>query len=532
MSIFKNGKIITLDSPKIAEAFRVSSWKFEAVGTNEEIMALAEADEEVVDLNGDTVVPGFNDSHMHFLNYAVFKSRVELINVNSISEMISKTKKYIEDNKIPSGQWVISRGWNHNHFVEGRLPIKEDLDVISTDHPIFFSRVCGHIGVANSKALEICNINSLTTVPQGGVMDIEESSPTGILRENAMNLVFDNIPPMDKEAIKTVIKGAFKDALSCGLTTIHTEDLGTAGSLKELIDAYRELDEQNLLPLRFTLQLNLNSLNLIEDAKKLNLKSKAYSHMLNIGLLKLYQDGSLGGRTAAMEEAYVDTATDGVTIYAQETLDSIVLKAHESGFQIAIHAIGDRAMNMILDSYERLKNRYPDEDLRPIIIHCQFTNSEILNRFKTLGVVANVQPSFVMTDWPIVEKAVGKNRALDSYNWKSMLDLGVNVSFSSDAPIENFNPLYGIYAAVTRKDLSGTPEEGFLKDQCLSVEEALKAYTIGSAFMSFEENIKGTISKGKFADFVILSHDILNIEKDKIKDITVVNTYVGGKKVF
>jgi predicted amidohydrolase YtcJ len=532
MSIFKNGKIITLDSSKIAEAFRISHGKFEAVGTNEEIMALAEADEEVVDLNGDTVVPGFNDSHMHFLNYAVFKSRVELINVNSISEMISKTKKYIEDNKIPSGQWVISRGWNHNHFAEGRLPRKEDLDAISTDHPIFFSRVCGHIGVANSKALEICNINSLTRVPQGGVMDIKENFPTGILRENAMNLIFDNIPPMDKEAIKTAIKGAFKDALSCGLTTIHTEDLGTAGSLKELIDAYIELDGQNLLPLRFTLQLNLNSLDLIEDAQKLNLKSQAYSHMLNIGLLKLYQDGSLGGRTAAMEEAYVDTATDGVTIYTQDALDSIVLRAHESGFQIAIHAIGDRAMNMILDSYERLKNNYPDEDLRPIIIHCQFTNREILNRFKTLGVVANVQPSFIMTDWPIVEKAVGKNRALESYNWKSMLDLGVNVSFSSDAPIESFNPLHGIYAAVTRKDLSGTPEEGFNKDQSLSVEEALKAYTIGSAFMSFEEDIKGTISKGKFADFVVLSHDILTIEEDKIKDITVVNTYVGGKKVF
>lgn len=532
MAIFVNGNIITLEENKRAEAFRVRDSKFVEVGTKEDILKLRQDGEELIDLQGKTVVPGFNDSHMHFLNYAVFKSRVNLTEVTSIEEMIQKTKKYIADNDTHEGEWVVSRGWNHNHFKDGRLPDRYDLDKISTSHPIFFSRVCGHIGVANSRALELCGVGEATANPDGGVIDKENGKPTGILRENAMNFVFSNIPEMSKEDVKKVLKSAFEDALSCGLTTIHSEDMGTAGNLKTLVEAYRELEAEGELPLRFVLQLNLTTKAAIEQASALGIKSRVGSDRLNIGLLKLYQDGSLGGRTAAMEKSYEDTNTDGVIIYSQNELDELVFNAQKAGFQIAIHAIGDRAMRMILDSYENLKKNFPDKDLRPIIIHCQFTNKALLERFKELGVVANVQPSFVMTDWPIVEKAVGKERAKESYNWKAMLDMNIPVTFSSDAPIEPFNPILGIYAVVTRKDLKGTPAEGFYQDQNLTVEEALKAYTLGSAYANFEENIKGSISEGKLADFVILSEDITKVNPDNIKDIKVINTYVGGKKVY
>jgi predicted amidohydrolase YtcJ len=532
MAIYINGNIITLEENKTAEAFSVRDGKFAAVGSNEDIINRKQPNEEVIDLEGKTIVPGFNDSHMHFLNYAVFKGRVNLSQIDSIEAMIEKTKEYIVKNNIPKEEWIVSRGWNHNHFKEDRLPNRFDLDKISTDHPIFFSRVCGHIGVANSKALELVSVTGVTDDPEGGVIDKYNGEPTGILRENALGFIFDNIPAMTKEEIKKNLKSAFKDAISCGLTTIHSDDMGTAGDLKILIEAYRELESEGMLPLRFVLQINLFNKKLIEDAMALGVKSRTGSSRLSIGLLKLYQDGSLGGRTAAMESPYEDTDTNGVTIYTQAELDELVLAAEEAGFQIGIHAIGDRAMRMILDSYEKVKNKYPNRDLRSIIIHCQFTNKELLKRFKALGVIANVQPSFVMTDYPIVEKAVGSKRAEESYNWKSMLDMGLRVSFSSDAPIENFNPIYGIYAAVTRKDLNGNPKEGWHKDQVLTVEDALKAFTLGSAYMNFEENIKGSITPGKFADFTVLSHNILTIESGRIKDIKVLETYVDGIKAF
>lgn len=532
MSIYINGKVITLDGEKVAQAFSVRSEKFYAVGSNEEILALKEVHEEVVDLQWKTIVPGFNDSHMHFLNYAVFKSRVQLSDAGSIKEIIERTKRYIVENNIPKDTWVISRGWNHDHFAEGRLLTRKDLDEISTEHPIFFSRVCGHIGAANTKALKVCGISSATENPEGGIIDKENYEPTGILRENAMGLVFEHIPPMSKEEIKQALKNAFKDALACGLTTIHTEDLGTAGSLESFVGAYKDLEASRELPLRFVLQLNLHNDKLISEARDLKLHSQFGSDRLKIGAMKLYQDGSLGGRTAAMEQPYLDVDTTGVTIYPQEALNTMVLKAQEAGFQIAIHAIGDKAMGMILASYERLKALYPHQELRPIIIHCQFTNSSLLKKFKELGVIANVQPSFVMTDWPIVEKAVGKERALESYNWKSMQNSGIKISFSSDAPIESFNPLNGIYAAVTRKDLTGNPESGFLPEQKLSIIDALKNFALGSAFMNFEEVSKGSIESGKLADFVVLSEDILNIPEVRIKDIKVLGTYVSGERVY
>ena len=532
MPSFINGNIITLDEDKLCEAFYVENDVFKAIGTNEEILNLSKADESVVDLKGKTVVPGFNDAHMHFLNYAVQKDNVNLLNVPSINELICVTKEYIKTRNVPNEQWILSRGWNHNLFSEKRLPNRYDLDKISTEHPIYFARICGHIGVCNSKALELLKITYTTENPDGGIIDKENGIPTGILRENALNLVSNSLPTMTKEQIKTLLKSAFMDALKVGITTIQTEDLTHCGSLENLLSAYRELENEHALPLRFILQLNLTNEKSISEAVSLGLKSNLGSNMLKIGPVKLFEDGSLGGRTAAMKEAYCDTDTTGVLIYNQDSLDNITQLAHNAGFQITIHAIGDNASETILNSYEKIIEVSKNKDLRLTIVHCQFTNDELLNRFKKLRIVANVQPSFVMTDYPIVEKAVGKIRADKSYTWKDMLTLEIPIAFSSDAPIENFNPLEGIYAAVTRKDLKGYPEEGWYKAQNLTVIEALKAYSLGSAYMSFEENIKGSISIGKLADFVVLSEDIFNTEKDNIKNINVLETYVGGIKRF
>lgn len=532
MAAFINGNIITLDVDNFCEAFYVENGVFKAVGTNEEILKLSKPHENVVDLNGNTVVPGFNDAHMHFLNYAVQKDNVNLLSVPSIDELISITKEYIKTRSIPNGQWLLSRGWNQNLFSEKRLPTRYDLDKISTNHPIYFARICGHIGVVNSKALELLNINSYTKDPDGGIIDKENGIPTGILKENALNLISNFLPLISKEQIKTLLKSAFMDALKVGITTIQTEDLTHCGSLQNLLAAYRELENEQALPLRFILQLNLPNEKSVSDAVCLKLKSNLGSNILKIGPVKLFEDGSLGGRTAAMKEEYCDAATKGVLIYNQSSLDNITKLAHDAGFQITIHAIGDAAAETILNSYEKIITTSENKDLRLTIVHCQFTNDELLSRFKKLNIVANVQPSFVMSDYPIVEKAVGKSRADKSYVWKDMLSSKIPIAFSSDAPIESFNPIEGIYAAVARKDLLGCPKDGFNNTQNLTVVEALKAYTLGSAFMSFEEDIKGSISIGKLADFVVLSENILQTEKDNIKNIVVLETYVGAIKMF
>jgi predicted amidohydrolase YtcJ len=532
MTAFINGNIMTLDENKHAEAFYIKDNKFYAVGSNSYIKSLVKHSEKVIDLKGNTVVPGFNDAHMHFLNYAITKNSVNLHNIESIEEIIYRTKKYINENNIEEGEWIVSRGWNDNLFKEKRLPTRYDLDKISSNHPIFFSRVCGHIGIANSKALEIIQVKTGTPNPTGGIIDNIDGEPTGILRENALNLIFDILPHLKKETIKKLLKTAFKDALKVGLTTIQTEDFSHSRAIKPLIHAYKELEQENNLPLRFILQCNLPDKKSLTEAVSLGLKTGVGTDKFKIGPIKLFQDGSLGGRTAAMIKPYYDADTKGVFIYSQEELNQFAIEAYKAGFQIAVHAIGDAAVQAVLNAYANIYNQSENKDLRNSIVHCQFTNNELLQRFKKIGVIANVQPTFVMSDYPIVEKAVGKTRAEKSYVWKDMINKGINTAFSSDAPIESFNPFEGIYAAVTRKDLNGNPSEGWYSKQCISVEQALKCFTVEPAYINFEENIKGTISEGKLADFIVLSDNIMEIEKEKIKDIRVLETYVGGEKKY
>lgn len=533
MTIFINGNVITLDDKnKKATSFIIENEVFKAVGSNEEILSLAKKDDIIINLKGKTVVPGFNDAHMHFLNYGITKNAVNITNISSIDKMINESKKYISDRNIPEGEWIVSRGWNDNLFEENRLPSRYDLDKISTVHPIYFSRICGHLGVTNSLALKLMNIDENTPNPSGGVIDKENGVPTGILRENALNCALDAVQPISKTTIKELLKNVFNDALSVGLTSISTEDMWQSGNLVGTIEAYRELEEENNLPIRFVQQVYLKTPEDFEEAKKHGYKTGVGTDKFKIGPVKIYQDGSLGGRTAAMINNYNDIDSTGVLIHPQEELDEIVKKSHDYGFQVCSHAIGDRSMETLLNSYEKVYKSSDNTDLRLCIIHCQFTNKNLLERFKKLNIVANVQPSFVMSDYPIVETAVGKERAYESYAWKSLINKGIHTCFSSDAPIESFNPLESIYAAVTRKDLKGNPIDGWNTHECISVEEALKGYCVEPAYFNFEENIKGTISEGKLADFVILSEDIMSIDKDRIKDIEVLETYVGGVREF
>lgn len=534
--ILCNGNIFTMDKqyPK-AEAVGIIGNKIAFVGRNEEVLALKNPKTEIIDLNGKTVVPGFNDSHMHLLSYAMSLDKVDLNNVSSVDEIVEKVRAYIKENNIPEGTWVQGRGWNHELFSKKVMPTRHDLDRISQKHPIVLTRTCGHICAVNTLALEICGILEKPPAIEGGSIDLDENGvPNGILRENAMDLVYRYLLSPGKEKIKELIVRGAEDCLRCGLTSIQTDDLeAIKGDFKDILDAYFELDKEDKLPIRVNLQLLLPTIEKLEAFLKLGFKTGDGSEFLKIGPLKLLTDGSLGGRTAALSEPYEDDKNNwGIAIYSQEELNKLVEKAYMSGLQVACHAIGDRAMKMVFKAYKNAMEKCTKEDPRFRIIHCQITTEELLDKFKEYNVIADIQPIFVSSDLLIAEKRVGKERARWSYNWKSMLDRGVHVAAGSDSPVESFNPLWGIYAAVTRKNLEGYPDGGWLPDQKLTVEQAVYIYTMGSAYSTYEENIKGSITPGKLADMVVLSEDIFSIDPDNIKDVKVEKTFVDGKLVF
>jgi len=535
--ILINGKIHTMDEERnIVEAIGIKGDIIEKRGSNEEIMTLKNNNTKIIDLEGKVVLPGFNDSHMHLLSYGYSLNRIELGGANSIDQINSVIKNVIEEKAIEKGEWVNGRGWNQDYFIgEKRFPTRYDLDNISLEHPILIGRACGHIVVVNSKALELLNITKDTPQVDGGHFDLDENGePLGIFRENALGLVYSKLPSPTVEDIKNMMVRAIEDLNKYGVTSVGTDDFDAFPDVdyEKIILAYQELKEENKLKVRVYEQF------LIQDKHKLqSFIDKGYStswgdKFFKLGPLKLLVDGSLGARTAALTEAYSDDCNNkGITKLSQDELDIIVDLANQYNIQLAIHGIGDRAMYMALESIEKALDKNPKDNHRHGIVHCQITDEELLNKLAELQIIAYIQPIFLDYDWKIVRSRVGEDRESTSYNWKTMLDKNITIACGSDSPVETFNVMKGIYEAVTRKDLEGNPQGGWLPEQKLTVDEAVYGYTMGGAYASFEENIKGSLEEGKFADIVVLSKDIFNIEEDNIKDVEVVATIFGGELV-
>ncbi|WP_165920220.1 amidohydrolase [Tissierella praeacuta] len=535
--ILINGKIHTMDKERnIVEAIGINGDIIEKVGTNKEIMALKNNSTKIIDLEGKVVLPGFNDSHMHLLSYGYSLNRIELGGAKSIEEINCIIKNIIEEKDMEKGEWVNGRGWNQDYFIgEKRFPTRYDLDKISLEHPILIGRACGHIVVVNSKALELLNITKDTPQVDGGHFDLDENGePLGIFRENALGLVYSKLPNPTVDDIKHMMVRAIEDLNKNGVTSVGTDDFDAFPDVdyEKIILAYQELKEENKLKVRVYEQF------LIQDKDRLQgFIDKGYGSswgdkFFKLGSLKLLVDGSLGARTAALTEDYSDDYNNkGITKLLQDELDIIVDLANQYNIQVAIHGIGDRAMYMALESIEKALDKNPRDNHRHGIVHCQITDEELLNKFAELKIIAYIQPIFLDYDWKIVRSRVGENRERTSYNWKTMLDKNITIACGSDSPVETFNVMKGIYEAVTRKDLDGNPQGGWLPEQKLTVDEAVYGYTMGGAYASFEENIKGSLEEGKLADMVVLSKDIFNMEEDSIKDVEVVATIFGGELV-
>ena len=533
--IITNGKIVTMDVENpLVDSVAVQHGQIVAVGQCDMILKLQTAQTKIINLNGKLMLPGFNDSHMHLLGYGSNLQKVDLVEAESIDDIIQITSDFINSHQLLKNQWVQGRGWNHHAFPKKQMPNRYDLDQISTDHPIVLYRVCGHVASLNSKALELMEIIENPPIIPGGHIDIDtDGKALGILRENAMQLIHSQIPEPSKDQLKNWIIAAGEKVIEQGITSVQTDDFVVVPDrFMEIMNAYEELVEEQLLPVRVYEQSNLPRIEQLRDFL-MSYQTGKGDDFFKVGPLKLLTDGSLGARTAYLASPYADDpSTTGIAVFEQEDLDQSISMAHNHDMQVALHAIGDKAIEMVLNSIEEALNEHPREDHRHSIIHCQITNDQLLDRMKKLGVIGLVQPLFVATDLHFVEERIGKVRAASSYNWRTMIDKEIPIAFGSDAPVESFNVLYGIYAAVTRKDLKGFPNEGWLPDQKISVEDAVFAYTLGGAFASFEETIKGSITPNKLADFVVLSEDIFTIDPDQIKDVQVELTIVGGKIVF
>lgn len=534
---YVNGNVISVNEKgEKFEAFAVENGVIVKTGTSDEIKKYGEMGYEIRDLEGKTVVPGFNDSHLHLLNYAYSLTKIDCNGLTSIDEIIKQSRKYIKDRQVKPGTWVQGRGWNQVFLKENRPPSRDDLDQISTIHPIVFTRVCEHMVAVNTKALEVAGIDETTPNPVGGEIEKDENGRlTGMLKETARYLIYKIIPPKTVEEIKDMLEGAIRVASSYGVTSAQTDDFETFSDKdwRKVVKAYEELIAENRLHIRIYEQCLLPEINRLKDFLDSGYCTGRGNDLFKIGPLKLLTDGSLGGRTAYLSRPYHDAPDRrGIPVFTQDELDELIVTAHTRGMQLVCHGIGDGAMNMILDSFQKAQDTKPKADARMGIIHVQITDERIIERFKEQNVLAYLEPVCLNSDLHITEDRVGPELTKTSYNYRTFCDKGIVTPMSSDCPVDSLNPFDNMYVGVNRKDYKGYPKGGWMPEQKLTVEQMLKGFTIQGAYASFEDQVKGSIEPGKIADFLILSDDPLKIDPELLRDIHVEETYLGGQCIY
>lgn len=519
-----NGKVYSMDKDgESFEGFAVRDGKIVAVGSSEEISKIS--CDQLVDLDGKTVLPGFIDTHQHILSYAEGLQAVNLRGAKSFDEVKDRLIERVKE--TPAGKWVKGTKFNHEDWESNVLPTKAELDAISTEHPILISRYCMHVHVANSMALELAGINKEFKPTAENSVEVDASGePTGILWENAVTPVLNVIPdPLATyEDKKNAVKEVCYDMSTYGITGV-TPIQGKFCDAMEYIGMYQDLNKEKELPIRMYVAF--------DEYPVFGMKTGFGDDMIKYGFYKIYSDGSLGSRAAKLFEPYSDMPdATGVLNYSQEEISAMVKKAYEMDLQIGIHAIGDKGIDIALNAIEAVYFENPKPDYRFRLIHVLVVNEEIIERMKKLPLVLDIQPKFVSSNVKWSEQRVGPERAKLTYPWRRLIDEGLVLTGGSDSPVEPYNPMLGVYAVVTRQSLEGEPVEGYYPEQRVSVYEALSMYTKNAAFASFEEDIKGTISEGKLADFIILDMDPFVIDPSQLKDVVVEATYLGGSPIY
>jgi predicted amidohydrolase YtcJ len=520
-----------------AQALAVREDRIVAVGTNAEIRRYRGPRTQSIDLRGKFVMPGFNDAHTHVASGGFEKLHVNLSGTRSLDEM----KKRIAERATSAAkdEWIIGRGWDHTKWTEQRLPSRRDLDEVTAGRPAFFTRVDGHIAVANTAALEAAGITRETRDPEGGRSDRDESGEaTGILRESAKDLVTRKIPPPTPSQRRRAIELALEEAARWGITSAQDNS-----SWEDFL-VYEDLQREGKLTLRITEWLPFRAP--VQQLQQRRAHHREGDLMLRTGLLKAVLDGTLGSHTAAMLAPYSDDPNNtGLPQYSQDQLNQMARERIEAGFQFGFHAIGDRAAEMALDACEEAQRHARERmahtpagtqsqsrsfDFRHRVEHAQVLTGDHAARFAELGVIASMQPNHLLTDMNWAESRLGRSRAQHSYPWAELLKAGVRLAFGTDYPVEPITPFRGLYAAVTRKDEEGKKE--YVPQQKISIHAAIRAYTSDAAYAELSEQDKGTLQPGKLADFVVLDRDVTKAAPEEILKAKVLRTVVGSRTVY
>jgi len=517
--VLMDGNVLTMcSSQSSAEAVAVKKDRIVKVGTNEEIRQWIGDDTTVINLQGRTVVPGLTDSHIHVGDFGKFLTWVDLKDANSVEEMQRLIRERVQ--KISKERWIIGSGWDQARFAEKRYPNRWDLDEASPHNPVILYHQCGRVCVVNSNALELAGVTKETESPSGGEIekDAETGEPTGILRETATDLVWNVIPEPSEEEVMEGASLACQKIVEAGVTSIHW----IATSSTE-ISVIQRLRAGNKLPLRVYTIIPANLLDQIGGSDLSIISGDGANRNLGV---KVFVDGSLSARTAALREPYCgDAESKGQLLYSQQELDALVAKLHRANFRLVMHAMGDQAIGMALAAIEKALMEAPRKDHRYRLEHASVLSRELIRRIKELGMTVSVQPKCVITEfsvWSAVDR-LGSERARWLYPIKTLIKEGVRVVGGSDCPMEPLSPLQGVQAAVTRE---------FFPEERITVDEALRMYTVNAAYASFEEAVKGSIEEGKLADLTVLSGDPTAVPPSKIGDINVDITIVGGNVVY
>ena len=505
-----------------AQALAVNGDAILAVGDAASIQKLIGPRTRVLDAHGGMVTPGFIDSHVHFLDGGLNLTSVQLRDAHTKAEFIARIKAFAAT--LPPGAWITGGDWDHQNW-GGELPTKEWIDAVTPRNPVWINRLDGHMGLANSLALAAARIaKSTPDVPGGAIVRDASGNPTGIFKDNAIGLVDAAVPPPSAEMLDRALDAAMRYVAARGVTSV-----GHMGTWDDLA-VFRRARQAGRLRTRIRAAVPLSTWQRLAQTVAAEGRGDDY---LQIGCLKAFVDGSLGSHTAALLDPYTDAPNDtGLLVTTPDNLYRWTSDATRAGLQVMVHAIGDRAIRLQLDIFDRVRQEQHPADPRFRIEHAQHTAPADLPRFAAIGVIASMQPYHAIDDGRWAEKEIGPERAKTSYAWRSLLDLHARLAFGSDWPVSPPTPIEGIYAAVTRRTLDDKHPNGWIPQQKITVEDALRAYTSGAAYAEFADARKGTLEPGKLADFVLLDRDLTRIPAPEIRNVRVLHTVVGGQVVL
>lgn len=519
-----DGNIHTMDKANpIVECIVVKDGRFVYAGSKDGLKDYRNC--ETIGLQGKTVLPGLIDAHCHMNSLGKMLDELKLKGITSKEETVRLVKQRADT--AETGRWITGRGWDQNLWAGEQFPSKEDLREISSN-PVFLVRVDGHAAWVNQPALDICGLDKNTPDPDGGrILRASNGEPTGILLDNAIELVRSKIPQPSPEIVRTRMLNAMKECNKYGLTAV-----GDAYVTQNLIELYKNLADSGLSTVRIY--------GMLADSVELTAKwfeqgpLLGYADgMFTVRAIKLFADGALGSRGALFFKPFNDDPGNcGIEVTSEEDIYNNTLSALNGGFQVCVHAIGDKANNNVLNAYERSLKEKPTPDHRLRLEHAQILALADIPRLHLLGIIASMQPTHATSDMPWAEERMGSDRIKGAYAWRSILESGAKIAFGSDFPIEDVNPFLGIYAAVTRQDLQGNPPGGWYPQQCLTVEESVEAFTVGAAYAQFMEDEIGMIKSGMRADFIVIDRDIFTVPSKEIAGIQVLQTVLNGKTVF